>query len=111
LSTMAQLDSKPVTQQEPCNSCSASMEALNILVMSLHMALQGRPTCNIIVHELNCCIPAAQYIRIPLPRNSHCYSVRHRPDCFHRRTSSAVPCSTIRWNPTRAPGCLWTTRI
>src|ERR1700733_1424818 len=89
--TMAQFDSKPVTQQEPCNLCSASMEALNILAMSLHMALQGKPTCNIIVHELSCCIPAAQYIHIPLPRNSHCYSIQHHPDCFHRRTSAAIP--------------------
>ena len=45
---MTQFDSQAAMQQVPCNSCSASMEALNILAMSLHTALQGKPTCNII---------------------------------------------------------------
>jgi len=50
---MTQLDSNAVSQPEPCNSCSVSMQALNILAMSLHTTLQ-----------------AAQYIRVPLPQAS-----------------------------------------
>ena len=40
--TMAQLNSTAGDVCKPCDSCSASTEALNILAMSLHTAVQGR---------------------------------------------------------------------
>jgi hypothetical protein len=64
---MTQLEFNAGTKQGPCDSCSTLMEALNILAMSLHTALQGKCMRNIIVHELSCYFPAARYIRVPLP--------------------------------------------